>query len=98
MGRGLYDVWVSVHPTLGKLTALLPRKDQSGFFCCVCLLHLDTEVGEPLGRGRLQTDHAQSWNEGRWTALGRPSGFIQKTKKSRNGTMSLKSPDHESVD
>jgi hypothetical protein len=45
-----------------------------------------TEVGEPQGRGRLQTDHAQRWNEGRWTAAGQPSEFIQNQRESRNGT------------
>ena len=45
-----------------------------------------TEVGEPLGRGRLQTDHAQRWNEGRWTAARQPSDFIQNQREGRNGT------------
>ena len=44
---------------------------------------LPTEVGEPLGRGRLQTDHAQRWNEGRWGPRGGPSGFIQKPNNSK---------------
>ena len=48
-----------------------------------------TEVGEPLGRGRLQTDHAQRWNEGRWTAARQHSGFIQNQRKNSNGSFVL---------
>ena len=49
-----------------------------------------TEVGEPLGRGRLQTDHAQRWNWGRWSAASKAALRLYKNqRKDRNGTFVL---------